>query len=98
MPLTQYPEGSRFTGMIGRTADESSPAWPTVPRAPKDSPDVLFVVPDDTGLPGVEIGAKVRLVRWRKTHQAVISRRKASASARSTHRRMGGTRASNSCR
>jgi hypothetical protein len=38
MTLKQYPEGSRFTGVVGRTADESSPAWPTVPRAPKGSP------------------------------------------------------------
>jgi arylsulfatase A-like enzyme len=49
MALKQYPEGSRFTGVIGRTADESSPAWPTVPRSPKDSPNVLFIVLDDTG-------------------------------------------------
>ena len=37
MTLKQYPEGTRFPGVIGRTADESSPAWPTVPKAPKDS-------------------------------------------------------------
>jgi arylsulfatase A-like enzyme len=49
MTLKQYPEGSRFTGSVGRTADESSPAWPSVPRAPKDSPNVLFIVLDDTG-------------------------------------------------
>src|SRR6202045_3409294 len=49
MAFKQYPEGTRFTGVIGRTADESSPAWPTVPRAPKDSPNVLFIVLDDTG-------------------------------------------------
>ena len=49
MTLKQYPEGSRFTGVVGRTADESSPAWPTVPRAPKDSPNVVFIVLDDTG-------------------------------------------------
>src|SRR5580692_6730805 len=49
MTLKQYPEGSRFTGVVGRTADESSPAWPTVPRAPEDSPNVVFVVLDDTG-------------------------------------------------
>jgi arylsulfatase A-like enzyme len=49
MTLKQYPEGSRFTGVVGRTADESSPAWPTVPRAPKGSPNVVFIVLDDTG-------------------------------------------------
>ena len=49
MTLKQYPEGSRFPGVVGRTADESSPAWPTVPRAPKGSPNVVFIVLDDTG-------------------------------------------------
>jgi Glucose-6-phosphate dehydrogenase, NAD binding domain/Glucose-6-phosphate dehydrogenase, C-terminal domain len=28
MPLNEYPAGSAFPGVIGRTADESSPAWP----------------------------------------------------------------------
>src|SRR3984957_12391203 len=49
MALKQYPEGTRFTGVIGRTADEPSPAGRAVPRAPKDSPNVLFIVLDDTG-------------------------------------------------
>ena len=49
MPLKQYPEGGRFTGTIGRTADESTPAWPVVPKAPTDAPNVMFVVLDDTG-------------------------------------------------
>ena len=35
--------------MIGRTADESSPAWPAPTRARKGAPNVLFVVLDDTG-------------------------------------------------
>ena len=35
--------------MIGRTADESSPAWPAPVRAPKGAPNVLFIVLDDTG-------------------------------------------------
>lgn len=35
--------------MEGRTAEESSPAWPAPVRAKKGAPNVLFVVLDDTG-------------------------------------------------
>ena len=35
--------------MIGRTTDESSPAWPQPVRAVPGSPNVLFIVLDDTG-------------------------------------------------
>ena len=49
MPLNEYPKGSAFPGVIGRTADESTPAWPAPVRAPKDAPNVLFIVLDDTG-------------------------------------------------
>lgn len=49
MPIVEYPEGSTFSGVIGRTAEESSPAWPALVRAPKGTPNVLFVVLDDTG-------------------------------------------------
>src|SRR5512135_345523 len=49
MPLNEYPSGRSFPGVIGRTADESSPAWPAPVRAPKDAPNVLFTVLDDTG-------------------------------------------------
>jgi arylsulfatase len=49
MPILEYPAGAPFPGVIGRTADESSPAWPAPTRAPKDAPNVLFVVLDDTG-------------------------------------------------
>ena len=49
MPLIEYPSGSAFPGVIGRTADESTPAWPAPVRAPKDAPNVLFIVLDDTG-------------------------------------------------
>ena len=35
--------------MIGRTTDESSPAWPSPVRAKPGAPNVLFVVLDDTG-------------------------------------------------
>ena len=49
MPLHEYPSGTPFPGVIGRTADESTPAWPAPVRAPKDAPNVLLIVLDDTG-------------------------------------------------
>ena len=49
MPILEYPEGAAFPGVIGRTTDESSPAWPALTRAPKGTPNVLFIVLDDTG-------------------------------------------------
>ncbi len=49
MPINEYPSGTSFPGVIGRTADESSPAWPAPVRAPKGAPNVLFIVLDDTG-------------------------------------------------
>src|SRR5436190_19254204 len=39
----------RRSRVIGRTADESSPAWPAPIRARKDAPNVLLIVLDDTG-------------------------------------------------
>ena len=47
--VVEYPEGAAFPGVIGRTTDESSPAWPAPIRARKGAPNVLFVVLDDTG-------------------------------------------------
>jgi hypothetical protein len=35
--------------VIGRTADESTPAWPAPVRAGEGAPNVLFIVLDDTG-------------------------------------------------
>ena len=50
MPIVEYRKGAEpFPGVSGRTADESSPAWPGTPRARKGSPNVVFVVMDDTG-------------------------------------------------
>jgi arylsulfatase len=49
MALIEYPSGSAFPGVIGRTTDESSPAWPQPVRAMPGSPNVLFVVLDDVG-------------------------------------------------
>ena len=49
MPVVEYQQGHPFPGVIGRTADESEPAWLAPTRAPKGTPNVLFVVLDDTG-------------------------------------------------
>ena len=49
MPIVEYPEGSPFPGVVGRTTDESSPAWPAARRAKPGTPNVLMMVLDDTG-------------------------------------------------
>jgi arylsulfatase A-like enzyme len=49
VPIVEYQPGETFPGVIGRTAEESSPAWPAPVRAEKGSPNVLFIVLDDTG-------------------------------------------------
>jgi arylsulfatase len=47
--LKTYPEGTAFTGTIGRTAASSEPAWPVPPRARADAPNVLVFLLDDVG-------------------------------------------------
>ncbi len=49
MPINEYDPSSAFPGVIGRTADESSPAWPAPVRAAEGAPNVLMIVLDDTG-------------------------------------------------
>ena len=59
--LLTYKDGEPFPGVVGRTSAESSPAWPTPPRAPEGAPNpshTLGVVDDpwsrrisDSGLP-----------------------------------------------
>ena len=49
MAVVEYEPGAAFPGVIGRTADESSPAWPAPVRAREGAPNVLFIVLDDTG-------------------------------------------------
>src|SRR3954466_2174020 len=49
MAIHEYPPEAAFPGVIGRTTDESSPAWPTPVRAIPGTPNVLFVVLDDVG-------------------------------------------------
>lgn len=49
MALTEYQPGTAFNGVIGRTVDQSSPAWPEPLRAREGAPNVLFIILDDTG-------------------------------------------------
>jgi hypothetical protein len=49
LPLNEYKPGTAFPGVIGRTTDVSTPAWPEPNRAKEGAPNVLFVVLDDTG-------------------------------------------------
>lgn len=49
MAIHEYPPGAAFPGVIGRTTDESSPAWPQPVRAVPRSPNVLMIVLDDVG-------------------------------------------------
>ncbi|MEZ4770732.1 MAG: arylsulfatase [Caldilineales bacterium] len=49
MSLAEYQPGSAFPGVIGRTFDVSTPAWPKPLRAAEGAPNVLFIILDDTG-------------------------------------------------
>ena len=49
MTLNEYEPGTAFTGKAGRTHDQSEPAWPRPLRAKEGTPNVLFIVLDDTG-------------------------------------------------
>ena len=49
MALKEYKPGTAFSGVIGRTFDVSSPAWPAPLRAQARAPNVIFIVQDDTG-------------------------------------------------
>jgi arylsulfatase A-like enzyme len=49
MTIKTYKDGTPFTGVVGRTTEESSPAWPEPPRPPEGAPNVLFFVLDDVG-------------------------------------------------
>jgi arylsulfatase A-like enzyme len=49
MGLKEYQPGKAFPGVIGRTFDVSSPAWPAPLRAKEGTPNVLFIILDDTG-------------------------------------------------
>jgi hypothetical protein len=45
----EYESGASFPGVIGRTTDDSTPAWPAPVRAREGAHNVLFIVLDDTG-------------------------------------------------
>jgi arylsulfatase len=47
--LVTYEDGQPFPGVVGRTASESTPAWPTPPQAAAGAPNVLVFVLDDVG-------------------------------------------------
>ena len=47
--LKTYPEGTPFTGRIGRTASTSEAAWPQPVRAKAGAPNVLVFLLDDVG-------------------------------------------------
>ncbi len=47
--MKEYRPGAAFNGTIGRTVDESSPAWPQPVRAKEGMPNVLFIILDDMG-------------------------------------------------
>ena len=47
--IVEYKPGTPFPGVIGRTLDESSPAWPEPTRVKEGAPNVLFFVLDDVG-------------------------------------------------
>ena len=49
MQLVEYPEGEPFPGRIGKTVDQSSPAWPAPNRAKPGAPNVVVFVLDDVG-------------------------------------------------
>ena len=49
MAIVEYPPGTEFPGKIGKTLDESSPAWPAPIRAPEGAPNVIVWVIDDVG-------------------------------------------------
>src|SRR5579862_3124936 len=49
MAIKEYPRGTAFPGVIGRTISESEPAWPEPVRAKAGASNVLFIVLDDTG-------------------------------------------------
>lgn len=49
MAIIEYGPDEPFAGRIGRTLDESSPAWPAPIRAPEGAPNVILFVLDDVG-------------------------------------------------
>jgi arylsulfatase A-like enzyme len=46
---TARREGNPFSGSIGKTVEESTPAWPAANAAPAGAPNIVVVVLDDVG-------------------------------------------------
>jgi arylsulfatase len=49
MAVKEYDPARAFPGVIGRTVENSEPAWPRPIRATAGAPNVLVIVLDDTG-------------------------------------------------
>jgi len=49
MALQDYKPGTTFPGVIRRTVDQSTPAWPRPLRAKEGAPNVLIILLDDLG-------------------------------------------------
>ena len=49
LELVEYDSCISFPGVIGRTGDESTPAWPAPVQAKEGAPNVLFFILDDVG-------------------------------------------------
>lgn len=47
--LTMYDPDEPFPGVIGRTLETSTPAWPARPTPPQGAPNVVVIVLDDVG-------------------------------------------------
>jgi hypothetical protein len=69
MAILEYEPGAAFPGVIGRTAEESAPAWPAPVRACDGAPNVVFIVLDDTGFGQLRGDAASRSARRRRTRR-----------------------------
>ena len=47
--MLTYNEGEPYSGVVGRTLEDSVQAYPEVVLPPQGTPNVMFVVLDDVG-------------------------------------------------
>jgi hypothetical protein len=80
--IEEYPPGSAFPGEVGRTIEESRPAWPAPARARDGAPNVLFFVLDDVGYG--QLSSFGGLV---ETPTSIVSPRRGCATPTCTRRR-----------
>lgn len=52
--MKSYPEGSAFAGRIGRTWQDSEPAFPMPPTAPRGAPNITRDIGCDKGGPATD--------------------------------------------